>query len=708
MNFFDKARLKLNKKYSDEEIDNFVQHLRANNRTIDTEEEALQFLHFQSNLDPAAARDDIVLDERLRMDETSGLYQLWLEYSEYSSKGNFDPLEFMRENISDAHEKLKANFYRVNPPEEKFDEFDEYQTDLSEFLKYLNEYSGAVLKSTGCGRDITAEQIEKLKNLSLDGENASGDHLMKLLAEDSSLIMMGGFKDSAEFEKVLAEYLAGKSDGDKTEAAENAGEELSEEDNALPLVSFDERDADIQIRLSQDKVHAWLFIIPPGKQGREITTTAISKILADNGVVYGINTFLIDRIVKESMYFKILEVAKGNYPVNGTNGKVHELMSRESHKINLVEDEHGRVNNKELGLIKSVHSGEAIAEVDLPTNATDGVQVTGEAVKGIDGKYPEVPVGTNTVLSEDRKTIVSAIDGELYYSKGVFNVRKVLKIDHDVDLSVGNINFAGDLIINGNIREGFSVKCEGNMKIFGLAEASEISAGGNILIEKGVFGGSKGSVEAGGNLDCRYLENCRVNIKGNLRADQLLRCSVYAEGLVNITGNKGRIIGGSVMGGKGVKAGFIGTQSGMASRVEITAGMTSIYMKRRSEKTSELTEIDESIKKLNQNIGFLEEKSGTLNQFQKALLEKLKLQLKVRKFQKNSVLEAIEELNEKCRSNSNPVEIRCSQLRSALDINYDGFRYSVDKELNNFRVYKEGPKIIAKATGFEKVITDKA
>ncbi len=709
MNFFEKARLKMNRKYSDEEIDNFVQHLRANNRTIDTEEEALQFLHFQSNLDPAAARDDIVLDERLKADETSGLYQLWLEYSDYSNGKEFDPLEFMRENISDAHEKLKDNFYRVNPLKEKFDDFDEYQNDLSEFLKYLNEYSAAVLKSSGSGRDITAEQIEKLKNLSFEGEGASGDPLLKMLADDSSLISMGGFKNSAEFEKVLAEYLAGSSDAEKAEAAKlTEAEALPEENPAAPSVSFDERDADVQIRLSQDKVHAWLFIIPPGKHGKELTTTALSKILADNGVVYGINTFLIDRIVKESMYFKMLEVAKGNYPVNGTNGKVHELMSRESHKINLVEDEHGRVNNKELGLIKSVHSGEVIAEIDLPTNATDGVQVTGESVKGVDGKYPEVPVGTNTVLSEDRKTIVSAIDGELYYSNGVFNVRKVLKIDHDVDLSVGNINFAGDLIINGNIREGFSVKCEGNMKIFGLAEASEITAGGNIFIEKGIFGGSKGSVEAGGNLDCRYLENCRVNIKGNLRADQLLRCDVYAEGMVNITGEKGRIIGGSVMGGKGVKAGFIGTQSGMASRVEITAGMTSIYMKRRSEKTGELTEIDESIKKLNQNIGFLEEKSGSLNQFQKALLDKLKLQLKVRKFQKNSLLEAIEELNEKCRSNSNSVEIRCSQLRSALEINYDGFRCSIDKELNNFRVYKDGPKIIAKATGFEKVITDRA
>lgn len=707
MGFFDKYRLKLNKKYSDEEIDNFVQHLRANNRTIDTEEEAMQFLHFQSNLDPSAAKDDIVLDERLKVDETSGLYQLWLEYSDYSVGKKFDPLEFMRENIADVHEKLKENFYRVNAPEAKFDDFDEYQSDLSEFLKYLDEYSGAILKKTGCGRDITAEQVEKLKNINFDGNDAAADpHLMSMLLNDSSLASMGGFKNTAEFEKILAEYLAGSSDAEKKEAGQTA--EPEEKTDAVPDTSFDERDADVQVRLSQDKVHAWFFIIPPGKQGKDITKAELSKMLTDNGVVYGINNFLLDRIVKESMYFKVLEVAKGSYPVNGTNGRVKELMSRESYKINLVEDEHGRVNNKELGLIKSVHSGETIAEVELPTNATDGVQVTGEAVKGVDGKYPEVPVGTNTVLSEDRKSIVSAIDGELYFSKGVFNVRKLLKIDHDVDLSVGNINFAGDLVINGNVREGFSVKCEGNMKIFGLAESSEISAGGNIFIEKGVFGGSKGSVEAGGNLDCRYLESCRINIKGNLRADQLLRCDVYAEGAVNITGEKGRIIGGTVMGGKGVKANFIGTQSGMASLVEITAGMTSIYMKRRSEKTAELTEIDGSIQKLNQNIYFLEAKADTLNQFQKAMLEKLKLQLRVRKYQKNAVLEAIEELNEKCRNDNSPVEIRCSQLRSALEINYDGFKYNIDKELNNFRVYKDGPKIIAKAAGFEKVITDKA
>ena len=646
----------------------------------------------------------IKTDSRLSVPESSALYQLWFKCPECSKGKKFDPLEFMREKIEVTHKELKENFYRINSENALFDDFDENQKEIKEFLKYLDEYAGNILRDSGFDCGITDEQIEKSRNPEFDETDGGADvRLKNNLINDSSIASMGGFKSTEEVKKIIgSSFSEGKEEG----AGQN--DSLSDTENEQPKVSFDDRDADIQFRLSADKVHAWVFIFPPGKNGKGVSVSRLSEILAENGVIYGADSAMNERIVKEGLFFKLVEIARGSYPVNGTNGKVRELKSRETNKIQLVEDEHGRVNNKELGLITSVHSGDVLAEIDLPTEASDGVRVTGEVIEGVDGKYPKVPAGTNTKLSEDQKTLLADADGELYFRDGTFNVRKVLKINHDVDLSVGNIDYAGDLIINGDVREGFSVKCEGNLKINGLSESAEIIAGGDIYIEKGMFGGSGGSISSGGNLNCKYLENCRVEIKGNLRADQILRCTVTADGLVDVCGSKGRIIGGNISGGKGIRANFIGTQSGMGSHVVLTAGMVSVYMKQRAEKVADLNEIDENISKLVKNIGFLEVKKESLNQVQMALLEKLELHLRARRHQRDTVYSEIVELDQKCRSSSAGVEIKCGQLRSAVDINYDGFKYSTDKELNNFRVFKNGPKIIARANGFEKVITDKA
>ena len=695
MGLFEKNRTKKNLRYTDEEIDSFVQYLRANNLTIDTEEDAIHFLKLQSNLDPAEAKKKFVLDDRLSVPEMSPMYQLWVDFPDYHSGHGFDPFEFMHENIMDANRALKENFYRINPPETAFDEFDDNQKDLMNLLDYLNECSSAVLRRTGKKFVFTAEQIEKMKNISFIGENDISDtHMMSMLLNDSSLTSMGGFESMEELEEVLADYFAEKV----------RKEESPEEDIDLERP----HDAEIIIRLSSDKVHAWMYIIPPVNGGMDVTEEAMLNALSENGVVYGVNKFLLERIKNNRMYFKIFEVAKGVYPVNGTNGSVKELFSREENSINLVEDKHGNVNYKELGLIKSVTRGEVIAEVILPTNAEDGIQVTGEAVKGIDGKYPDVPVGSNTILSNDRKLILATIDGELYFKNNLFHVRKLLTIDHDIDSSIGNVNFSGDIIIHGNIREGFSVKCEGNMEIYGHSEGANIRVGGNLYISKGMFGGSNGKIEVGGNLRCRYLENCSVNVKNDIFADQVLNCTVCAEGNVIVSGEKGRIIGGSIFGGKSIKANYIGTSSGVSSVVSLSVGMAASYLQQKQDKTEELQKVDDNILKLSQNITYISNIGDRMNSVQKALLEKMMFQLDVRKFQKTSIMKAIDTLNltfqEKCSSDN--IEIKCGLLRSSANINFNGLKYSLDRDLNNMRVFREGEKVVIKGQDFEKVISE--
>lgn len=488
-------------------------------------------------------------------------------------------------------------------------------------------------------------------------------------------------------------------------------EKISEaSQSVLKIVSGDSEkseiytgDARIITDISGDGIHAWMFIIPPEPCGKRVNEEMIQAALASEGIVFGIDSELVSRAVMDELYFKILPVARGKYPVNGRSGGAHELFSRENGKINLKEDENGRIDFKDLGIIKSVHSGDVIAEVIPPEKAEDGIKVTGERAEGTDG-LPLSEPGKNTVFSDDGTRIVAAMDGELYFENGVFHVSKLLKINSDVDASTGNIDFAGDIAVYGNVREGFSVKCEGNIKIFGHAEASEIKAGGDLYIEKGMAGGSSGTIEAGGSLECRYLENCVVNVGRDIKADQVLGCTVNAGGLVTVRGTRGRIIGGSISGARGIKVQYIGSTLGASAHTMLSVGMIANYKRQILEKNNEISEIEKETENITRKIYYFHKIKDNLNSVQKSLIQQLFSQLENRKQMIDKLQDEIEELKELCKETGGVIEISCDSLRSAVDIEYNGVKHTFDQNLDNFKVCQSGNRIVAKAVNFEKVL----
>ncbi|EKC63939.1 protein containing DUF342, partial [human gut metagenome] len=133
--------------------------------------------------------------------------------------------------------------------------------------------------------------------------------------------------------------------------------------------------------------------------------------------------------------------AEGEYDiaeeaVNGKDGSVKNLYSKTRNKINIKEDVQGNVNYKELNMIQSIHKGDVICQITPPTLSVNGVSVTGEPIKGKDGKPPHIPAGKNTVLSEDKTKLLADIDGEVVYEGTKFNVKNLLTINHDVDNSI--------------------------------------------------------------------------------------------------------------------------------------------------------------------------------------------------------------------------------------------------------------------------------
>ena len=675
MAFFDKSNMAKPKGYSDEEIDRFVQYLRDNNLTIETEEEARELLTFQGNHDPSTVRRVFHVDPRLKIHSAMAIHTLWSEYPQYhDSSESLDITGMIFEPMMNAHEVLKKNFEILHEGEEdaKFDDFDENQQDILEFINEIEKRSSEILKYIDSKYSISSSQASS----SIDLMKAESENMADYGGIDDDeiekLSAMGGFNSTEELEAIMKEYLKSKEQGEIVEESSEEGDE--------PV------DAEVMIHLSRNKVRAWIYVIPPRRGGNDITEEMVSRVLQENNIIYGVNKFMIKRIKQNQLYFKILEIAKGVDPVNGKNGTVNELFSREEYAVNIKEDSHGNVDYKEMNVIKSVHRGDTIAEITLPEPAKSGVQVTGEEAKGVDGKYPSVPAGANTSITEDRTKLVANIDGEVFFENNRFSIRNRLVINHDIDSSIGNVDFAGDIRINGNIKEGFTVKSEGNIDVSGYVEGAYLKAVGNVTISSGVYGGTNGKMDIGGNLKCRYIEHCTINVKGNVDSDQILGSDIFAEGKVSVSGTYGKIVGSTIFGGKGIKANFIGNDSNCSSVSSLSVGMRSVYIERSNKLLADLQEVNTGIQKLRQNISFLENKQNPDNS-QKQLLDKLIFQLNIRNFQKDNINANIEKIKKKIDDGNGSSQIVCEKVNPPVNINHSGYKYKLQYELLNMRVY---------------------
>jgi len=704
MGLFDK--LKAPKGFSDEEIDAFVQRLRDKGLTIDTEDEAMQFLNFQSNQDPAQMKKTLTVDETLNISQYTPLYNLWLESPDYHTSEEFNIFEFMVEHIENTHELLKKNFHRLNPDAE-FDKFDENKQDLMKFVDRIHEHSDAILKTIDSKYTISdARAIQEIENMkSIEEEmklSAYGgiddpeelEKIMNSIINDESFKSLEGFEDAEDLKAMMHDYLdtseTAESDTDIVDELVKDGDLLDKKVDAQVLVGF-----------SRNKVRAWIFILPPRRGGNDITEEKLMSTLDKNGIIYGIDKFAVRLIKQRHPYFKMIQIACGVEPENGTNGIVTENFSRENRTVDLREDQYGQVDYKELNIIKTVHKGDAIADITLPTKAVDGIQVTGDTVKGIDGQYPKIHCGKNVSISADRTKLVADIEGEIFFEDGKFSVKKELVINQDIDASIGNIDFPGDLVIHGSVREGFSVKSEGDLTIKGSVEQATIAAKGHILINQGVNGGK---IDAGSSIECQYFEYCTVVAKGNITVDQILGSDVSTEGEIKVIGPNSKIVGGKVFGGNGIEVKYIGNENSNVVTA-VTAGMTSAYIEKRREFQSQIAEVEEGITRLRQNINYMKSQADQMNSTRKAFLDKLIFQLNVRNVQKNNILNHIKLIDKRISEvDVSHVEINAQVMNPVVEINFNGVKYTLEEKLVRARVHDiEGTVYLSSEGGTTRI-----
>lgn len=443
------------------------------------------------------------------------------------------------------------------------------------------------------------------------------------------------------------------------------------------------RNEEIVVELSIDKMLGVVSFIEPGKDGSELSEEQIKRAIAHKGIVYGIEKDTLEEIVIKRKYNYKYIIAKGKRPEVGQDGYIDYKFDRANiNKVTPTLKEDGTVDYKDLGIIHNTRQDDILAVKVLPQVGEDGFNVLGEVLSGRVGKDVRIPVGKNTRVLPDKLTLVAAIDGQIEYGLESISISPTFFVDHDVDSSIGNIDFIGNVTVNGIVQSGYRIKAKGNVEVRGYVEAAHIEAGGNIILHYGIQGGDKGVLHAGGNVIAKFIQNSNVYAGEDIITEAILHSEVSADGEILVQKGKGTLVGGSTIAGRKIVANTIG--SNMSTVTHIQIGTSKEVLNEYKNQMIRFRELREEIDKVDKSINFLESKAkeGTLPQDRLELLDKL---IKTKQF-------LVTEMQR--------VKITCTEKEEIISCSDTGMIQIKDKVYQGVRVIiGNATKYIAKEQG---------
>ncbi|MDR1908835.1 MAG: FapA family protein [Spirochaetaceae bacterium] len=319
-------------------------------------------------------------------------------------------------------------------------------------------------------------------------------------------------------------------------------------------------DTSIEVELAEQDMKAWMRVTAPGPGGCDLSAEEYLSQIKANRIYYGLKEDYIRDFADRPVYREAVLVAEGIKPVNGRDAFIQYNFETVPNKVRMREGADGRVDFKQLNIIQNVVQGQPLARKVPAEEGVDGMSISGTLLPANDGRDIDLPLGVNVHVAEDGVTIVADINGQVVMSGDKINVEPSYIVQGNVGLKTGNIDFLGNVIINGNVEDGFSVKSAGNIEVNGMVERAQLEAEGDIIIHQGVTGKGSGAIRAGRSLWAKFIENSIV-VAGNMVVvnDGIVNSHVDAFGRIVVQGKRANIVGGRLRASEEIMAKAIGS-----------------------------------------------------------------------------------------------------------------------------------------------------
>lgn len=451
----------------------------------------------------------------------------------------------------------------------------------------------------------------------------------------------------------------------------------------------------INYLVSANKLKAYVRIELLDKEA-EVNYEDILSDLKEQGIEYGIREDEIISYCNKKEYSKELIAAVGKEPVNGKDAQlVYDFDISNEKKF--VESADGTIDFKNLNNVTNVTKNTVLCHIIPAGEGENGIDVYGEPIAYKQGKNVSFKYGNNTHISMDGLNLLASTDGCVEIKNDKVFVESVYKVDN-VDNTTGNIDFIGNVIINGDVKAGFSVTARGDIKIRGMVEGAYIKSDSDVIISKGMNGMGKGNIYAKGNITSKYIENSFIKSEKSVFAEALINSDVKAGDSIVLRGSTAAIIGGTSEAENIIYAKTVGSKTNPETNLIINltkyqAEQNSIAAKKKLNqqmekdlivKNNELKEIDEKIDMILNSSIDNENKNSIQRQL---LLMKIRIN--------NEITEIKRQLSEVIQTdNIAEHKIICKSIMySNTRVTIGWMKYRVRQDISYSKMYNDGNDI---------------
>ena len=299
------------------------------------------------------------------------------------------------------------------------------------------------------------------------------------------------------------------------------------------------------------------------------TIFALLRCLDRKGVKYGIKTEAVSGLLHDSQFDKEIVIAEGKNPVPGQNASIHMEVNIE-HDFKPQEKNDGTVDFRNINTITQIRSGQVIAKKIPATKGEPGMSVSGEEIPPAPGNDVRLPGGKNTQISDDGLCLLAIRNGFVYKDGEVIHVGDLLPIPKDVDFSVGNIKYTGDIQIQGNVLPGFSVETEGNIKIKGQVESAKIiSRNEGVEIQKGVIGKNETYICGKKEIQAEFVQEAVLVSEGVISINRYCLHCDSTSNFFEMKDANSTVIGGHIRAYTRIEVFQAGNEKGIVTKLSL-------------------------------------------------------------------------------------------------------------------------------------------
>jgi uncharacterized protein (DUF342 family) len=349
------------------------------------------------------------------------------------------------------------------------------------------------------------------------------------------------------------------------------------------VVSFgDSENGLFRLRFGADDMELWADISPPSNPKNTISKSYVEAMLDNFNVIYGVDWDTVYAAIntcnQDREQAKNVLMARGKPPVNEVAEyfEINPALMRPASKF---VDEDKQIDYKGYTPFIIVEKDQILARRRPRTEGREGKNIHGETIP-YSGIKPQVYVGGKNTRA-DNQCIYADIHGQLVENKRVLSVQDVLVIKNGVNYTTGNINFPGNVIINGQVSDGFKIYSGGSVYIKQTFDVSDAVVKNDLTVTEGIIGRNRALLKVGGTIKTKFIDGCRLACRNDVCVvKEIVASRIYTMGIVDMP-DKGIIVGSSIYAMHGIRAGKIGTKFGKNSRIHCGIDFTVMQNKER-------------------------------------------------------------------------------------------------------------------------------